>query len=57
MAQLIKVIAVKPNDLRSISGVHMVEGENRLPVLATDLHMCTRKFLQLYTETYMSRKK
>ena len=33
MAQLIKVLAVKPEDLSSIPGPHVVEGENCFQVV------------------------
>lgn len=31
MVQRVKVLAAKPNDLGSISGALMVEGDNQLP--------------------------
>lgn len=41
MAQQGKALAAKPDDLSSSPGSQMVEGENQLPQLSSNLHTCT----------------
>lgn len=45
MAHLVKVIAAKPEDLSSVSKTHMVEEQNRLPNLFSDLHTYTMEHM------------
>lgn len=49
MAQPVKVLATKPDDLRSIPGTQLVEGENR-PKLS-DLHTCYAMFMTTHEYT------
>lgn len=41
MAQWRQVLATKSDDPSSVPGTHRVAGENRLPKLSSDFHMCT----------------
>lgn len=39
MAQSVKALSAKPDDLNSVFGIHMVEGKNQSPKLPSDLYM------------------
>lgn len=44
MAGLVKVLAAKPADLRSVPETHMVGGEDQFSKLSSDLHMYTLEY-------------
>lgn len=54
MTQQAKVLAVKPNDLNSIPGIYMMEGENQLSQLVP-WPLYTLPVLCTYTHTHQKQ--
>lgn len=50
MAQQVKTLATKPDDMSLFPQTHMVEGDNQLPTVFSPLcmHMYTHKYMYIF---------